>query len=71
MELSTTNIIRFLAELGNLTRETGIKLEGSGLFVAEITSDESGYAVGSGGEVVWVDPSDEFDWDNYAKLIIK
>ena len=68
----------FIKGLEKLTRETGIVIGGCGccgspyLDVAEITSDDAGYAQKpEEGEIGWIDPSDAYDWLNYKELIVK
>ena len=65
----------FLLGLAKLTRETGIKIHGCGccgspdMVEAEITSDESGYA--DDCQVMWIDPSDEYDWNKLRSKIVR
>jgi len=65
----------FLVGLEKLTQETGIKISGCGccgspfLDEAKITSDNSGYGIGYAGEILWIDKSDKYDWDNFSKSI--
>ena len=65
----------FLIGLEKLTRVTGIMIGGCGccgspfLEEAKITDERSGYIWE--GQVIWVDPSDEYDWKKYSKYIVK
>lgn len=68
----------FLVGLTKLTRDTGICIGGCGccgspfLMEAEVTSSESGYTADNHGEIVmWIDPSDEYEWKTYCNGIIK
>lgn len=71
------NKINFLIGLEKLTRETGISIGGCGccaspfLIDAEITSEKSGYGVSYAGEISWIDPSDDYDWEKFSKGIVK
>jgi len=67
----------FLIGLEKLTRKTGIEIGGCGccnspyLDDVEITSKKSGYGLGYADEIAWIDPSDEYSWENFSKTIIK
>jgi len=67
----------FLIGLEKLTRDTGIEIGGCGccgspyLDQAEITDKRSGYGYGDSGKVVWIDPSDDYEWENYSGSIAK
>ena len=67
----------FLIGLEKLTRDTGIEIGGCGccgspyLEQAEITDKRSGYGYGYASEVLWIDPSDDYDWENYSGSIVK
>jgi hypothetical protein len=65
----------FIKKLEKLTRETGIAVGGCGccgspwITTVDITSDESGY--GYADEIRWIDPSDDYAWENYKDTIVK
>ena len=67
----------FLIGLNKLTKETGIKIHGCGccgspyLCEADISSEDSGYAIIGKEQVMWIDPSDSYDWETYSKDIIR
>lgn len=70
----------FLLELEKLTRETGIVVGGCGCCgsptlseqVNEVTDPRAGYAAPCGLSYFgWVDPGDEYDWENYRQDIVK
>jgi hypothetical protein len=68
---------RFLLELTTLTRKYGVSIGGCGccgspwLDSTIIPTDpRAGYSMTSGC-VKWVDPSDEYDWRNYASGIVR
>ena len=67
----------FLIGLEKLTRETGIQIGGCGccgspfLYEDNITSEKSGYGIGYADNIAWIDPSDEDDWENFNKSIVK
>jgi len=67
----------FLIGLDALTRKTGILICGCGccgspsLEEAKITDNDSGYGYGYAGEVSWIDKSDDYDWENFSKTIVK
>jgi len=77
METINEKEVLFLIGLEKLTRDTGIEIGGCGccgspyLDQAEITDKRSGYGYGYASEVLWIDPSDDYDWENYSGSIVK
>jgi hypothetical protein len=68
----------FLIGLEELSRKTGITIGGCGCcgspYLQEIEGADdarSGYGIGSQGQVIWISPADEYDWDEYADSIVK
>lgn len=67
----------FLVGLEKLTRKTGIVIGGCGccgspyLYEVGITDERSGYGFGYASEVAWIDPSDDYNWENYSNFIVK
>ena len=69
----------FLIGLEKLTRETGVKIGGCGCcgspFMDELEEKEkdtnAGYGLGYAGEVSWIAPSDEYNWENFSTSIVK
>ena len=67
----------FLIGLEKLTRETGIKVRGCGccgspkMVEAEITDTRSGYGTGYAGQVEWIDPSINYEWEEFSDSIVK
>ena len=65
----------FLVGLAELTRKTGISVDGCGccgspfLVKVDITSDESGYSFDD--QVVWTDPSDDYNWEKLSCKIVR
>ena len=76
MDKLNENERAFLIGLEKLTRETGIEIAGCGccgspfLLEADITDTRSGYGM-LDGQVEWIDPSDDYDWEKYSKFIVK
>lgn len=77
MEKLNEKEVLFLIGLEKLTRDTGIEIAGCGccsspfLDEAKITSKDSGYSCENSGRVIWIDPSDEYDWEEFSGSIVK
>ena len=66
----------FLLELAALTRKHGVSIGGCGCCgspwldaKADVSDQRAGYSMSS-GELMWVAPSDKYDWEHYSSGII-
>lgn len=72
---------QFLIGLEKLSRETGVYIGGCGCcgspflsYEPELNADpRAGYCSDEGkcGKVTWIDPGDNYDWENYKEEIVK
>jgi hypothetical protein len=72
--------VQFLVELAELTRRTGVVVEGCGCCASPslrvLTSPRDvmpvcGYGFGYANELTWLTPDDDAAWANYSPTIVK
>jgi hypothetical protein len=67
----------FLVGLEKLTRETGIVISGCGCCGSPALDEcsdlptDAGYGFGYAGQVAWISPNDEYDWEKYRANVVK
>ena len=70
-------VAAFLVGLEKLTRETGVAIWGCGccgspsLATADVSDERSGYGYDGCSCVMWIAPSDKYDWETYSEKIVR
>lgn len=71
--------VAFLIGLAKLSRETGIAIGGCGCcgspsidaLKPEELDERAGYGYGDAGQVLWISPSDSYNWERFADSVVR
>lgn len=70
--------LAFMLELRELTLKHGVSIGGCGCCGspwlnedADVSDERAGYCSEDGCELLWVAPSDEYDWEHYSADIVR